>query len=246
MRASRRRGRLRRVETVIGATGKYLGLIGTALKLAQLAPAAVALAVVFFSPSAWLSDTLRRWSLAGVVAGSAAGMGAWAAVRTRVADPGRLGAGLLLLGLASVVALRFHLALVDLAFVTRWPVLQPLHDFFLGTDLGERLYNLGTAAWFGLALFLATLGLPLYARGRADRRGAAAATAPDTHALHGALATLTDGIVALERANEALRDENERLRERLMALEAPADDPPPARAPDEHAADAAPMGPTRA
>lgn len=223
MSETRQRGPLRRVERLIGATGRYLGLIGTALKLAQLAPAAVALAVLFFSPSAWLSDTLRRWALAGVVVGSAVGVAALVALRARATNPGRLGAGLLVLGLACIVALRFHLALVDLALAARWPVLQPLQDAILGTDLGERLYNLGTAVWFGLAVLLATVGFPLYARGRANRRHAhaAPATAPDARRLDEALATLTDGIGSLAHANDALREENRRLRERLAALEAP-------------------------
>jgi hypothetical protein len=222
VRPARPRAVLRRIERLIGATGKALGLIGTALKLAQLAPAAVALAVLFFSPSAWLSDTLRRYALGGVVAGSAAGVSAWVALRARVTNRERLGAGLLVLGLACIAALRLHLALVDLAFVGRWPVLQGLHDAILGTDLGERLFNLGTAAWFGLAVLLATIGLPLYVRGRADRRHAlSAATASDARRLDEALATLAGGIEALARANETLREENRRLRERLAALEAP-------------------------
>jgi hypothetical protein len=213
------RKRTRRVERWFGAAGRYLGLIGTALKLAQLAPAAAGVAVVVFSPSAWLSDTLRQWAFGGVVAGSAAGMVTLAAVGRRVVHRQRLGSRLLVAAFVVAAALRLQLAVVDLAFVGRWPLLMPLHDAFLGTDLGERLFNLAAAIGFGLTVFLATVGLPSYLRTRGGRARAPDA-APDAAPLLEALATLNDGIASLRRAHDEVREENQRLRDRLAALEA--------------------------
>jgi hypothetical protein len=218
MTAGRRQRRW--AERWIAAAGKYLGLVGTALKLAQLAPAAVGVAVVVFSPSAWLSDTLRQWAVGGIVAGSVAGMVVVAAVGRRIARRDRLAAGLLVAALLTGAVLRLHLAVADLAFIGRWPVLLPLHDAFLGTDLGERLFNFGAATGFGLAVFLATVGLPPYLRARGRLGTPSTATTPDAAPLHEALATLSEGIAAWQRANEHLREENRRLRERLAALQA--------------------------
>jgi hypothetical protein len=218
MTTGRRRGRW--AERWIAAAGKYLGLVGTALKLAQLAPAAVGVAVVVFSPSAWLSDTLRQWAIGGIVAGGVAGMVVVAAYGGRIARRERLAAGLLVAALVAGAALRLHLAVADLAFVGRWPFLLPLHDAFLGTDLGERLFNLGAAAGFGLTVFLATLGLPPYLRARGRSRARSTAATPDAAPLHEALATLSAGIATWQRADEELREENRRLRERLAALQA--------------------------
>lgn len=220
-------------ERWIAAAGKYLGLVGTALKLAQLAPAAVGVAVVVFSPSAWLSDTLRQWAFGGIVAGSATGMVVLARYGGRIARRERRAAALLVAALATGAALRLHLAVVDLAFVGRWPVLLPLHDAFLGTDLGERLFNLGAATGFAFTVFLATLALPPYLRARGRRRARSTATMPDAAPLHEALATLSEGIAAWQHANEQLREENQLLRDRLAALHALAEasgEPPPAAA----------------
>jgi hypothetical protein len=214
------RRRTRRVERWFGTAGRYLGLVGTALKLAQLAPAAAGVAVVVFSPSAWLSDTLRQWAFGGVAAGSVAGMVALAAVGRRAGHRPRLGARLLAAALVVATALRLQLAVVDLGFVGRWPVLLPLHDAFLGTDLGERLFNLAAAIGFGLTVFLATVGLPSYLRVR-GARAAAPDAAPEAAPLLEALATLDDGIASLRRAHDELREENRRLRDRLASLEAP-------------------------
>lgn len=211
-----RRHPLRRIEKLIGTVGKYLGLFGTAMKLAQLVPGAIGLAIVFFSPSAWLSSTLRHWGMAGVAVGSLAGMIAYAAFGSRVEDPARVGAGALLVAAASAAVLRFHLAVADLAFVASWTALLPLHDAYLGSDLGEWTYNALTALWFGAALLFSTLGLPLYVRGRSGRRAAAAGrsdrAAPD---LTAALAAVAEGVAALERDNAELREANRRLRRDL-------------------------------
>jgi hypothetical protein len=203
---------LHRLETGLAAVGKYLGLFGTAMKLVQLAPTAAGLALVFFSPRAWLSGTLRVWSFSGVVIGAALGWAALAARTTRHAERERIGLGALAVAVASAAILRFHFALVDLRFLERWPFRGPLHDFYLGSDLGERLYNLGAALGFALALAFATLGLPTYLRGRAERRAAAAPSSDPKHGVRPALTTLTEAIAALEQANAELRTENARLR----------------------------------
>lgn len=57
---------------------KALGFYGTAVTLAQLIPALLALLAVTLSPTAWLSLTLRRWVVAGVIAGSVVGAVAFA------------------------------------------------------------------------------------------------------------------------------------------------------------------------
>ena len=49
---------------------KLLTFYGTAVTVAQLVPAVVALVVVFVSPTAWLSATLRRWVALGAVGGT--------------------------------------------------------------------------------------------------------------------------------------------------------------------------------
>ncbi len=215
------RGPLRRLEKAIVTAGKYLGLFGTALKLAQLVPVVLGLAVVFFSPTAWLSGTLRRWAIVGVLVGSAAGMATFASLRGRAEDRERFGAGLLLIAVVTAALLRLHLALVDLTFLERWSFLQPLHDLYLGSDLGETLFNVLTALGFAATLFCATLGLPSFLRGRAERRQTEAdAKAPgNVGQLKRALTALTTGIEALERRQDALEAENRRLREALTARE---------------------------
>ncbi len=215
--APRKRPPLRRVESAIATAGKYLGLFGTAMKLAQLAPVALGLAIVFFSPSAWLSDTLRLWAFAGVVLGSVGGMTALAAVRDRVEDRERFGAGLLLVAAITAAVLRLHLALADLTFLERWSLFQPLHDFYLGSDLGERLFNLLAALGFAATLFLTTLALPTYLRGRAERRQEEADPVAQgtVTQLRSALTTLQTGIDALEGRQSALEAENRRLRDAL-------------------------------
>jgi hypothetical protein len=215
----RKRHPVRVAESLVGTAGRYLGMYGTVVKLAQLAPVAVGLAIVFFSPSAWLSGTLRQWALAGVIAGGVAGAAALARIGLRSEQQDDFASGLLLLAIVAAAALRFHLALADLGFLARWPLLQPLHDFYLGSDLGERLYNGATAIGFASTLFLATLGLPLFVRGRAARRraeselpvAAVAARAKE------AFTALTGALEALERTNEALRRENQDLTAELAA-----------------------------
>jgi hypothetical protein len=218
----RKRHPLRVAEDLVGKVGKYLGLYGTLVRISQLAPMAVGLAIVFFSPTAWLSGTLRQWALAGVIVGGVAGAAALARYRARVEDQHDFAAGLLLLAVVAAAALRFHLALVDLGFLARWPFLAPIHDFYLGSDVGERLYNVTTAAWFAAALYLAALGLPLYVRGRALRRKAESErpTAADVARAEEALATLRDLIAALQATNEALQREHRHLTAELAERDA--------------------------
>jgi hypothetical protein len=218
----RKRHPLRVAEDLVGKAGKYLGLYGTVVRMSQLAPMAVGLAIVFFSPTAWLSGTLRQWALGGVIVGSVAGAAALARYRARVEDQHEFAAGLLLLAVVAAAALRFHLAVVDLGFLARWPFLAPLHDFYLGSDVGERLYNVTTAAWFAAALFLAALGLPLYVRGRALRRRAESErpAAADAARAEEALTTLKDVIASLQATNEALQREHRRLAAQLAERDA--------------------------
>lgn len=61
--------------------GKVVALYGTAAKAVQLVPVLVGLGIVFFSPAAWLSPTLRRWAVVGLLVGSLAGMAALAGAR---------------------------------------------------------------------------------------------------------------------------------------------------------------------
>ena len=192
--APRPRHPLRRVEAGLAAVGKYLGLFGTAMKLVQLVPAAAGLAIV--------------------LVGAALGLAALAALPPRLAERERVGLGALAVAVASAAILRFHFALVDLSFIGRWPFLGPLHDVYLGSDLGERLYNVGAALWFALALAFATLGLPTYLRGRAERRAAATPSTDPKPGVRPALTALTEAIAALEKANGDLRAENARLRAR--------------------------------
>lgn len=140
---------------------KALGVYGTAVTLVQLLPAALALAAVFLSPTAWLSPTLRRWVLAGALTGTVLGM-AILARRARIAELRQLlasgpAAGRLLarakglgrlawwgLGTALVAAvlLRAHLAAIDVAFAQRYSFLLPLFDFYLGGGaFAAALYN---------------------------------------------------------------------------------------------------------
>ncbi|MFO7543877.1 MAG: hypothetical protein R6W77_00110 [Trueperaceae bacterium] len=63
---------------------KALGFYGTAVTLAQLIPALVALLAVTLSPTAWLSLTLRRWVLAGVIVGSVVGAAVFALTMRRL------------------------------------------------------------------------------------------------------------------------------------------------------------------
>lgn len=221
MKQKRRRNLLSEVERLLSAIGKYMGLYSTLMKLVQLAPIALALAALLFSPSAWLSGTLRQWAVAGMVLGSLLGMVTFAlAGRRQESKQGlaalMLGAFLLFGGL-----LRLHLALADVAFVEGRPLFRSLQDFFLGSDLGELLYNALAAFWFALVLYAATLGLAVYAQWRRERQLAAARTdaREGWQEVRTALESASKGVEVLLETVLALREENRALKEELAAKE---------------------------
>jgi hypothetical protein len=206
------------VEDALDAAGKYLGRVGTLSKLAQYAPVVLGLLVVFFSPSAWLSGTLRRWSLGGVAVGAVAGGAALARFGVRSAHKQGLAFVLLVTLLVSAALLRLHLAIADVPFVERWRVLQPIHDLYLGSDAGELAYDALAGFGFAVVVASATLGLPVYLAWLRERRKARADAAEDEDArLRTALAQLTLGIGRLQERTGALRDENAQLRDELAA-----------------------------
>ena len=231
----RARSFLGSVEAALDAAGKYLGRIGTVGKLAQYAPVVLGLLVVFFSPNAWLSATLRRWALGGVAVGAIAGGAALARVGVRSAHKQGLAFVLLLALLISAALLRLHVAIADVAFVERWPLLRPLQDLYLGSDGGEAAFNALTALGFAAVVATATLGFPVYLAWLRERRQVrAAASEGSAPALHAALDALAGGVRRLEEQVATLRTENAALRAELDAarsgLDRNADEP---EAPDE-------------
>lgn len=204
------------VEAALDAAGKYLGRVGTLGKLAQYAPVVLGLLVVFFSPSAWLSGTLRRWSLGGVAVGAVAGGAALARFGARSAHKQGLAFVLLVTLLVSAALLRLHLAIADVPFVERWRVLQPLHDLYLGSDAGELAYDALAGFWFAVVVASATLGLPVHLAWLRERRKARADAPPDEDArLRTALAQVTTGLERLQEQASSLRDENAALEDEL-------------------------------
>lgn len=214
----RARSFLEDVEAALDATGKYLGRVGTLSKLAQYAPVVLGLLVVFFSPSAWLSGTLRRWSLGGVALGAVVGGAALARVGVRSAHKQGLAFVLLVTLLVSAALLRLHLAIADVPFVERWRALQPIHDLYLGSDAGELAYDALAGFWFAVVVASATLGLPVYLAWLRERRNARAdAPEDEDDRLRTALAQATSGVALLQERARALRDENAELRDELAA-----------------------------
>lgn len=216
MERKRRRGPLGRLEQLVTTVAKYFSYYTLAVKLAQLLPVLAGVAVVLFSPTAWLSATLRWWAYGGMAAGSAVGMVALALLVSR--ERGRRRHAVLLLGVfvASAVSLRLHLAVVDVGFAERWSIVQPLQNFYFGSDLGETVYNVVAALWFAVAIFAATVGLPLYVRKRpaaaphADEGDAARATRARE-----AIDLLSDELARLHQAVLDARDENAALQGQL-------------------------------
>lgn len=168
-------------KTIIGAGSRAYGWVrdalrvyGTLVTLVQIVPAILALVVVFVSPTAWLSATLRRWVGMGALVGMVLGT-AWLA---RVAGPrtlvdavrgGRVRSGRLAglgwwgIGTAVVAAalFRVHLAVVDVAFVQAVPVLTPVLDFYLGGGPAAlRLYNVVAALLAAAAIAGVAAGAP--------------------------------------------------------------------------------------
>lgn len=227
-----------------------LGVYGTAVTLVQLLPAAVALAAVFLSPTAWLSPTLRRWVLAGSLSGTVAGM-VLLASRARPRELRLLLAGrssrrakelraLAWWGLGVAVAagalLRLHLALVDVDFGGRYRLLVPLFDFYLGGgSFAATLYNVAAGVLSGILVAGLVAGGPAALLRWRERRAAAEALS----AAGGPLSGLDQALEALDEAKLTITAAKERLvalqleRDELAALTSARDRPAP-RAP--HAA----------
>ncbi len=207
-----------------------LGFYGTAVTLVQLVPAIVALLLVFLSPTAWLSATLRRWVAFGALAGALVGM----AVFARAAGPRQLkdlvlGAGArsgrlagvawwgLGVGLAAAAALRLHLAVVDVAFVNAVPFLTPVLDFYLGGGAGAATsYNALAAGLAGLTLAGVVSGAPAAVLRWRERRAARLALLGEG----GALAALDTALKSLESAKAAV----ESSRAQIVALSVELED----------------------
>jgi len=176
--------------------------------------------VVFFSPSAWLSATLRRWALGGTVAGAALGALLLARVGVRTAHKQGLAFVALVALLVAGGLLRLHLAIADVLFVERWRLLAPLHDLYLGSDAGETAFDLVTALGFAVVVAAATLGLPVLLAWLQERRQAAASKRPDAPAtiartlreLHGAVERQQERLDATTRERDALAAELAALR----------------------------------
>lgn len=180
----------------------------------------VSLLVVFFSPSAWLSATLRRWALGGTVVGAALGALLLARVGVRTAHKQGLAFVALVALLVSGGLLRLHLAIADVLFVERWPLLVPLHDLYLGSDAGETAFDLVTALGFAVVVASATLGLPVLVAWLRERREAAAAKRPDPattiartlRELQGAVERQQARVDTLTRERDALAAELDAVR----------------------------------
>lgn len=217
----RARSFLEIVESALDTVGRYLGRIGTVGKLAQAAPVVLSLLVVFFSPSAWLSATLRRWALGGTVVGAAIGAALLAGVGARTAYKQGLAFVTLVVLLVAGGLLRLHLAIADVLFVERWRVLIPLHDLYLGSDAGETAFDLVTALGFAVVVSSATLGLPVLLAWLRERREAAASKRPDDattiarslRELQGAVARQQERLDDVTRERDAMAAELAIVRE---------------------------------
>jgi len=191
-----------------------LGVYGTAVTVVQLVPAVLALLAVFLTPTAWLSATLRRWVGLGALAGALVGMALFA----RAAGPqdlrglvrgGAPRSGLLAglgwwglgVGVVAAAAFRFHLAVIDVAFVSSAPFLTPLLDYYLGGGpAAATLYNLLAAVLAGTALAGFGAGAPAALLRWRERRLARRALLEDG----GALAALERALSSLEAAKAAV------------------------------------------
>lgn len=220
-----------------------------------MVPPLLALLVVFLSPTAWLSATLRRWVTFGALAGSLLGMvvfaravGVSALRRFESLGPsrsGRLGAiASWSLGSAVVVAaiFRVHLAVVDVGFVDRVPLLTPVFDFYLGSGaLGATVYNAVAAVLAGVALAGAVIGTPaalLRWRARRAAKRELMREGGALKALDDALASLASaqaGVAAVRRQLLGMAVEIEDLKVSLAAGDAQGASSSPAEEPDESA-----------
>jgi hypothetical protein len=216
-----------------------LGFYGTAVTVAQLVPAILALLAVFFTPTAWLSATLRRWVGLGALAGAVTGMALLARAagprallgrgrRLRVARLSGLAWWGLGLGALAAAAFRLHLAVVDVAFVSSAPFLTPLLDFYLGGGRGAAtLYNALAAALAGAALAGLVAGAPAALLRRREHRRARKELMEEGGAL-AALKKALDSLAAAKAAVEAARAQVDELAVELADLRAAAGLEPPA------------------
>lgn len=230
---------LEAVESGLDTVGRHLGRAGTIGKLAQAAPVVASLLVVFFSPSAWLSGTLRRWALGGTIVGAAIGAVLLARVGARTAHKQGLAFVALVTLLIAGGLLRLHLAIADVLFVERWRPLIPLHDLYLGSDAGELAFDLLTALGFVVVVAAATLGLPVLVAWLRERRAAAAATRPDDAAtIERSLRQLTKALARQQARLDEMTRERDALASEVAELRAtpPGDDPPGGVAPADPAA----------
>lgn len=211
------------LERLVSTVAKYLAYYTTAVKLAQLVPLLVGFAVVLFSPTAWLSATLRTYAFGAMAVGSIVGMGALGLLVTRGRDRREHAVALLALFLASAAVLRLHLATIDIAFVERWTVLRPFQDFYLGSDTGELVFNVVAAVWFAVTVFAATLGLPLYVKWRqasAKEERPKSSEADRVARVREAMDLVTSELVTLHQEVDELEVENRSLRRELERREA--------------------------
>ena len=208
-----------------------LGFYGTAVTVVQLVPAVLALAAVFFTPTAWLSATLRRWVGLGALAGAVVGM----FLLARAAGPrvllgrGRRLRATRLTGLAwwglgvgvlAAAAFRLHLAVVDVAFVSSTPFLTPLLDFYLGGGPGAAaLYNASAAALAGAAMAGLVAGAPAALLRRRELQRAREELAEEGGAL-AALDAALRSLAAARSAVEAARAQVDELALELADLRA--------------------------
>lgn len=201
---------------------RALGVYGTAVMLAQLLPAAIALAAVFLSPTAWLSATLRRWVLVGALSGTVVGMVILARGAglddlrrllggqriARAKDLAKLAWWGLGVALVAGAVLRVHLATVDVGFVESFPVLLPLFDYYLGGGrFASVLYN-GLAAVLSAALIagLVAGGPAALLRSREKRAAQRSLATPD-----GPLSAVDEAMNALDGAKATLAATKARL-----------------------------------
>lgn len=222
---SGRKHKQRRPELVDGVTGavthtvKAVSIYSAFSKLAQVLPLIVGLLIVALSPTAWLSGTLRRWGVGGMLIGGALGAVVFYLVNRRPADHRRLAGWALASMIVALAVLRFHLALADVVFTERNAVLRAIHDYFVGTgDVQELLYNVLAALLFAAAVFAASLGLPALGVAVVRERRAREAAANDTADLRSAEATITGEIKRVFEALDALGLENARLRDGVNVL----------------------------
>lgn len=234
---------------------KLLTFYGTAVTVAQLVPAAVALVVVFVSPTAWLSATLRRWVGFGALAGTLLGV----LILARVAGPRSLrlrasggsargqrlatvawwGLGA---AIVSAAAFRLHLAVVDVAFVQSVPLLTPVLDYYLGG--GPRaafVYNALAAALVAITLAGVVAGAPAGLLRLRERRAARRSLFEEggpAAALDKALEALELAKAAVERSKDAVLRAADGSAAGDSAADASAADAPTPNAPAANASSA--------